>query len=71
MMTPLLLRAHDRDHVLGGEDAALEVDRDAAVERFFGDIEQFGVAAGQADADIVVQDVDAAPARVGVAPPSP
>ena len=42
-----VLRAHDRDHVLGGEDAALEVDRDAAVERFLGDVEQLGVAAGQ------------------------
>ena len=29
-----LLRPHDRDHVLGGEHAALQVDRDAAVERF-------------------------------------
>ena len=28
--------------------------------------EQFGVAAGKADADIVVQDVDPAPARHGV-----
>ena len=43
-----LLLAHDRDHVLGGEDAALEVDRHAAVERLLGDVEQLGVAAGQA-----------------------
>ena len=50
--------------MLGGEDAALEVDRHAAVERFFGDVEQFGIAAGEADADIVVQDVDAAPAAM-------
>jgi hypothetical protein len=55
-----------RDHVLGGEDAALEVDRDAAVERFLGDVEQLGIAAGKTDADIVVQDIDAAPAAVGL-----
>ena len=66
MMAPLLLFAHDRDHVLGGEDAALEVDRDAAVERLLGDVEQFGVAARQADADIVVQDIDAAPAAMRI-----
>ena len=62
MMAPLFCCTHDRDHVLGGEHAALQIDRHAAVERFLGNVEQFGVAAGQADADIVVQDIDAAPA---------
>src|SRR5262249_2391000 len=61
-----LLLPHDRNDMLGGEDAALQVDRDAAVEGFFGDGEQLGVAAGQADADIVVQHVDPAPALHGV-----
>ena len=59
-----VLRAHDRDHLLGGENAALQIDGDDAVERLLGDLQQFGVAAGQADADIVVQHVDPAPARL-------
>jgi hypothetical protein len=42
-----LLLAHDREHILGGEDAALEVDRGAAVEGFLGDVQQLGIAARQ------------------------
>src|SRR5215475_13017736 len=56
-----LLLAHDRDHLRAGEDAALEIDRHAAVERLLGDLVELGIAARQRHADIVVQDVDAAP----------
>ena len=47
--------------MLGSEDAALEVDRHAALERLLGEVEQLGVAASEADPNVVVQDVDAAP----------
>jgi len=60
------LVAHDRDRVFRGKDAALEIDRDAAIDRLLGNVGKLGVAAGEADADIVVQDVDAAPAAVRV-----
>ena len=63
-MAPLSLCAHDRDHLFRRQDAALQIDGDDAVERLFGDLQQLGVAAGQADADIVVQHVDPAPARL-------
>src|ERR1700724_1277408 len=64
-LTPTLLCRMSiyRDHVLGGENAAFQVDRDAAVERLFGDIEQLGIAARQADPDIVVQNVDISGSR--------
>ena len=66
MMAPLFCWRMIGITCLAGEDAALEVDRHAAVERLLGDVEQLGVAAGDADADIVVQDVDAAPAAVRI-----
>jgi hypothetical protein len=40
----------------------LLIDRDAIVERGFGDRKQFSVAAGETDTDIIVEDVEAAPA---------
>jgi hypothetical protein len=48
--------------VLGGENAAFQVDRHAAIERLFREGKQFGIAAGKTDADIVVQNVNASPA---------
>ena len=51
----------DRDHFLAGENAALEVDGDAAVERLLGDLVELGIAAGQRHADI-----GAASARIEV-----
>ncbi|MGY3364490.1 hypothetical protein ACVWZL_001615 [Bradyrhizobium sp. GM2.4] len=64
MITAASLRAHDRDHLFRRQNAALQIDRDDAVERLLGDLQQLGVAAGQADAHIVVQHVDPAPARL-------
>ena len=66
MMAPLFCARHDRDHFLGRQDAALQVDGDNAIEGFLGDRQQLGIAAGEADADIVVQHVDATPARYPV-----
>ena len=62
MITPLFCSRMIGITLLAGEDAALEVDRHAAVERLLGDLVELGVAARQRYADIVVQDVDAAPA---------
>ena len=61
-MTPGALRAHDRQDVLAGHDGAAQVDGGDAVECVLGDLVERRVAAGDAHADIVVQDVDAAPA---------
>ena len=59
------LLAHDRQHVLARHHRAAQVDRVDAVEGLLGDGMGWGVAARDADADVVVEDVDAAPARVG------
>ena len=53
-------------HVLAGHDGAAQVDGVDAVEGLLGDLGGRGVAAGQADADVVVQDVDAAPQLHGL-----
>ena len=58
------LLSHDRDDVLAGHDGAAQVDGTDAVESLFGEVEQWRIAAGDADADIVMQNVDAAPALV-------
>ena len=51
--------------VLAGHDRAAQIDRADAVEGLFRDLERRGIAAGDADPDIVVQDVDAAPFFLG------
>ena len=51
--------------MLAGHDGAAQVDGRDAVEGGFRDLERAGVAAGKADAHVVVQDVDAAPAFLG------
>ena len=56
------LLSHDRDDVLAGHDGAAQVDGTDPVESFLRKIEQRGIAAGDADADIVMKNVDAAPA---------
>ena len=56
------LRAHRRQHMLGGHDGAAQVDGGDAVEGGFGEFVERRVAAGDAQADIVVQNIDAAPA---------
>jgi hypothetical protein len=48
--------------VLCRHDGATQIDRTNAVERLFAQLRERGVAATEADADIVMQDVDAAPA---------
>ena len=60
-MTPGLLRAHYRQHVFAGHHHAAQVDADDAVEGFFADRFRRRVAAGKRNADVVMQDVDAAP----------
>ena len=61
------LPAHDRQRVLAGHHRAAQIDGDDAVERVLGDLGRRRVAAGDADADVVVQDVDAAPALCAAA----
>ena len=66
MIEPGALLAHDRQRVLAGDDGAAQVDGVDAVEGGFRDLGRRGIAAGQADADVVVQDVDAAPQLHGL-----
>ena len=66
MIEPDALLAHDRQHVLAGHDGAAQVDGVDAVEGVLRDLGRDGIAAGQADADVVVQDVDAAPQLHGL-----
>ena len=54
--------SHDRDDVLAGHDGAAQIDSADAVEGFFREVEQRRIATGDADTDIVMQNVDAAPA---------
>jgi hypothetical protein len=53
---------HDRQRVLAGHDRAAQIDRRYPVEGLLGQFLERLVAAADADPDIVVQDVDAAPA---------
>ena len=53
---------HDRQRVLHRHHAAAQIDGADAVEGFLGDLENRRVAAAEAHADIVVQDIDASPA---------
>jgi len=55
------LHAHERQDMLAGHDSAAQVDGGDEVERGLGDLVERRVAAGNADADVVVQDIDAAP----------
>jgi hypothetical protein len=48
--------------VLAGHDGAAQIDRADAVESLFSEIEQWRIATGDADADVVMQNVNAAPA---------
>ena len=50
--------------MLARHNRAAQVDRTDAVESLFGDLVERFVAAGDADPDIVVQDVDPSPARL-------
>ncbi len=61
MMTPERCARIAGEHMLGGHDGAAQVDGGDAVERGFGEFVERRVAAGEAQADIVVQDIDAAP----------
>ena len=61
MMTPERCARIGGKHVLGGHDGAAQVDGGDAVEGGFGEFVKRRVAAGEAQADIVVQDIDAAP----------
>ncbi len=61
MMTPRALHAHQRQNVLAGHDGAAQVDGGDAVECRLSDLVERRVPAGDAYADIVVEDVDAAP----------
>ena len=54
----LALLLHDRQHVLGGEEEALHVDVEHQMPFVLAELDR---AAGRADADIVVEHVDAAP----------
>ena len=65
MIAPLSCCAHDRQGMFAGHDRAAQVDRDDPVEGFFGNFGDRRIAAGDADADIVVQDVDPAPSFLG------
>ena len=55
------------ERMLAGEGGAAQVDAVDVIEGFLGDIHQVGVAAAQADAHVVVQDVERAPATVRLA----
>src|SRR6202048_4644390 len=57
------LQAHDRQYVLACHDRAAQVDRADAVEGLLAQFVQRLVATPDADPDIVVQDINAAPAR--------
>jgi hypothetical protein len=57
------LKAHDRQYVLACHDCAAQVDRADAVEGLLAQFVQRLVATPNADPDIVVQDINAAPAR--------
>jgi hypothetical protein len=57
-----LLPPHDRQRVLAGHDRAPQIDRRDPVVSFLGQFLDRLVAAADADPDIVVQNVDAAPA---------
>ncbi|MNL40671.1 hypothetical protein D3C87_1630380 [compost metagenome] len=55
------LLPHDCDRVLARENGAAQVDAHDIVKILFGDLEQVCVAAAQAHAHVVVQDVERAP----------
>src|ERR1700720_1145247 len=57
------LQAHDRQYVLASHDRAAQVDRADAVEGLLAQFVQRLVATPDADPDIFVQDINAAPAR--------
>ena len=56
------LRAHQRHDVLAGHHCAAQVDRHHAIKGFLGDLGERLVAPRDAHPDVVVQDVDPAPA---------
>ena len=62
MMTPERCARIAGKHMLGGHDGAAQVDGGDAVEGGFGEFVKQRVAAGEAQAHIVVQNIDAAPA---------
>src|SRR5262249_9834129 len=57
------LQTHNRNHVLAGHDRAAQVNRADAVEGFLSQLVERLVTTPDADPDIVVQDIDAAPTR--------
>jgi hypothetical protein len=61
MMTPERC-AHQRQDMFAGHDGAAQIDGSDAVERSLGDLVKRRVPAGNAHANIVVEDVDAPPA---------
>jgi hypothetical protein len=60
------LRAHDRQHAFAREHHAAQVDRRDAIERIGRDVLDRRIAAREADADVVVQDIDASPRGVTI-----
>ena len=60
-MAPERCFAHDGNRVLAGHDGAAQIHRHHAIECIFGDFGDLRVAARDADADVVVQDVEPAP----------
>src|SRR5262249_39904497 len=55
------LLSHDRDDVLASHDGAAQIDSADPVESLFGEIEQRRIAAGNADTDVVMQNIYVAP----------
>src|SRR5262245_59401449 len=60
------LLAHDRDDMFAGHDGAAQIDGADAIESLFGEIEQRCIAAGDADPDIVMKNIDAVPTLVRI-----
>ena len=61
-----LLPAHDRKGMLDGEHHGFQVDGHDPVESLTLDLADLGIAAGNRNADIVVQDIEPPPAITGV-----
>ena len=59
------LLAHDGDDILAGHDGSPEVNGGAPVEYLFGEIEQCRVTAAEADADVVMQNINLTPSFMG------